>query len=294
MGGTSMALKLGSLILGLGTFFILFKKVKGLKRYGWSSLFYVIATSLLLALSSLFLYLEPSAGEISTLILAQLIIITTGTLHVFFSQKLLPWYGEQIFGKQLVFILCMMLFGYFFMNLSFTFLVDSGVQLVWYLSLLWFLVPVLLHQTILKLLEVPPKMYKKWTYPLNENIDDPTDEEMENPVVISFVFKKTPNAPEATTFRAKAPLGMSLGRLFYFFINDYNSRNPESKISFTHENELPDQWIFFKIRNKLLNTKTVLDPEEAMYHCQIKENDVLTCSRVWNDNEKIQPNETTE
>jgi len=293
MSGTSLALKIGSLVLGLGAFFVLFKKVKGLKKYGLSSLLYVLLTALLLSASTLFLFSASSWGEITSLILAQFTILVISTLHVFLARKLLPWYNEQKFMMQVVFIICMLLFGYFFFNLSFTFLVESEAEIIWYLSLLWFLVPVLLNQTINKLLEVPQKEFKKWQYPLGENIEDPSDEEMENPVVISFVFKKNPDAPEETTFRAKAPLGMSLGRLFYFFINDYNSRHPESTISITSAANMPDDWIFFKQKNKFLKLKTALDPEEEMGNSNIKENDVLICSRVILTEKKSQ-NETTE
>jgi hypothetical protein len=293
MSGTSLALKIGSLILGLGAFFVLFKRVKGLKKYGFSSLLYVLLTALLLSGSTLFLLLSPTSGEITSLVLAQLTILIISTLHVFLAEKLLPWYNEQKFMMQVVFVICMLLFGYFFFNLSFTFLVESEAEIIWYLSLLWFLVPVLLNQTIQKLLEIPPKQFKQWQYPLGEHIEDPSDDEMENPVVISFVFKKKPEAPETTTFRAKAPLGMSLGRLFYFFINDYNSRHPESTISFTADGNVADRWIFFKQKNKLLKLKTALDPDEEMGNSKIKENDVLICNRV-NFNEKISQDETTE
>ncbi|MFW5773091.1 MAG: TssN family type VI secretion system protein [Tangfeifania sp.] len=121
MSGTSLALKIGSLILGLGALLVLFKKVKGLKKYGWSSLFYVLVVSLLMASSGFFLYLKPSTGEIYTLLMAQVVIIGIGMLHVFLAHKLLPWYPDQVFGMQIIFIICMLLFGYFFFNLSFTF-----------------------------------------------------------------------------------------------------------------------------------------------------------------------------
>jgi hypothetical protein len=280
MSGTSLALKIGSLLLGLGTFFVMFKKVKGLKRYGWSSLFYVLLVSLLISATSLFLFFKPGMGEMTTIIFAQLIIISLGTLHVILSKKMLPWYTEHTFGMQIVFIICILLFGYFFFNMAFTFLVIPDVKVVWYMSMLWFLVPVLLNQTVIKLLEMPPKEFISWTYPVNLTIEDPTDEEMENPVVISFVFKKRNNDTESTTFRAKAPEAMSLGRLFYFFINDYNSRHPEGPISFTGIENEPDRWIFFKIRSKLLNIRSALNPEDSISGCKIRENDVITCERI--------------
>jgi len=293
MSGTSLAMKIGSLIVGFGLFLILYKRVKGLKKYGWVSLFYVLIAPMLLSSSGFFLYLKPSAGEITPLLLGQAVSLLIGIAHVFLARIILPWYSEKGFGVQLVFIICILIFGYLFFNLSFTFLIDSDVKFVWYLSMLWFLVPVLLDQTIVKLLEVPPKDFKKWKYPVGETIEDPSDSEMENPVVISFVFKKHPDDNDTTTFRAKAPLGMALGRLFYFFINDYNGRHPEATISYMDNNNTTDQWVFFKVRFKLLKLKTALDPDEAMYNSNIKENDVLVCSRI-TTNEKSQKDETTE
>jgi len=293
MSGTSLALKIGSLVLGLGTYMILFKKVKGLKKYGVTSLIYVLLVSLLLSASTLFLYLRPGTGEFTALIFAQLAVISLGTLHVLFASKLLPWYSDQVFSMKLVFIICMLLFSYLFTNLCFTFLVESNVEMVWHLSSLWFLVPVLLNQTVEKLMDVPPKQFKKWHYPVDVTIEDPSDEEMDNPVVISFVFRKNPQSEDVTTFRAKAPQEMKLGRLFYFFINDYNSRHPESPVSFTDANNQPHPWIFFKLRSKLLQLKTALDPDDTILNCRIKENDVLICNREV-INEKKSDHETTE
>ena len=87
-------------------------------------------------------------------------------------------------------------------------------------------------KTVDELLKVPPKKYKLWYYPVDQNIEDPSDEELENPIIISFIFKKNEKSNELTTFRAKAPVGMKVGRLFYFFINDYNDRHPEGAISY--------------------------------------------------------------
>ena len=280
-----MALKIGSLVLGLGTFFVMFKKVKGLKKYGLASLFYVLAFSVLLSVSTLILLFKQEVNEMYLLISAQFIILLLGTIHVAVAKKALPWYYGQTFNMQLIFIICILLLGYFFFNLSFTFLTNPEVEFVWYLSLLWFLVPVLLNQTIIKLLEVPSKIYKEWTYPLNVTIEDPSDEEMENPVVISFVFKKRHNDREVTTFRAKAPEAMHLGRLFYFFINDYNSRHPEGPISCADINNEPHKWIFFRIRNKFLNIKAPLDPDDSIFVCKIRENDVITCERISSNGE---------
>jgi len=85
---------------------------------------------------------------------------------------------------------------------------------------------------------------------------------------------------ELTTFRAKAPVGMTLGRLFYFFINDYNSRHPEEPISYTNEKNEADPWVFFKVKNKLFRINEALDQDSSIASNNIRENDVLVCKRV--------------
>lgn len=279
MSGTSLAVKIGVLILGAGVFLTLFKKVKGLKKYGIVSLFYVLFVSIILAVPTLLL-MADSGTELKKIIIAQIFIIAVGSLHVLFAKKILPWYGNEVVSMQIMFIVCTLLFAYLFTNLSFTFFVISKVELVWALSLLWFVVPILLSRAVDKLLEVPLKEFKMWQYPVGGRIEDPSDEEMENPVVISFVFHKNIDTAESTTFRAKAPVGMTLGRLFYFFINDYNSRNPEAMISYIdEENKKPDSWIFYKLKSKFLRSKVALDPEDSIYANEIKENDILICNR---------------
>lgn len=291
MNGASLALKIGTLVLGAGIFLTMLKKVAGLKKYGLSSLLYIVVISLLLA-SPVLLLLSEHDNEIVPLILAQAIIIAIGTLNIFLINRLLPWFGAKIFSVQLFFMICILVFSYLFSNLGFTFLVHSKAQLVWTLAMLWFLIPFLLKHTIDRLFEVPQKEFKTWQYP-EKTPEDPSDEEMENPVVISFVFQKTTNSEESTTFRAKAPSEMILGRLFFFFIDDYNSRHPESRISFSDENKVPDQWIFFRQKSKILRWNVALDPEDKIKDCKIKENDILICNRAVKI-KNLNNNETTE
>jgi hypothetical protein len=288
MNATGIALKVASLVFAGGVFMILFKRIKVLKKYGVASIVYVLLISILLALPTLLNLFEINISNVLLLVIAQVFILFLGILHVRLTPSTLPWYKDQQFNMQLLFIICILFLAYFFSNMSLSFLVNPKLRIVWYLSLLWFLIPVLLNQTVEELLKVPPKIYKQWYYPLGQNIEDPSDEELENPIVISFVFQKNENSPELTTFRAKAPVGMKLGRLFYFFINDYNSRHPEGMISFLDSKRLPIGWVFTKVKNKFFNLKEGIDPESSIYINEIRENDVLICDRI-NNNELNKP-----
>lgn len=284
MNPTSIVLKLASLVFSGGILLILFKRIKALKKYGLASVIYVLLVSLLLAFPTLFNLFRLNFSEILILIFAQVFILIIGTLHVFLVPSTLPWYQTQPFNFQFLFIICILFLAFFFCNLSLSDLQQHQLPLVWYLSLLWFLIPVLLDKTANELLKVPHKEYKLWYYPVDQNIEDPSDEELENPVIISFIFKKNEQSNELTTFRAKAPVGMKVGRLFYFFINDYNGRHPEGVISYMNENREPSGWIFKKVRSKFLGLKEVIDPDNSIYADEIRENDLLYCQRLYKDN----------
>ncbi len=288
MSGTSLALKIGSLVLGLGIFMVIVKRLKGLKRFGAAGLVYTILTSFLLAVPALFLFFDLGINETNLLILAQVYLVILGILHVSLAKNTLEWYPSQKLNMQIVFIIGFLLFGFLLTNISFSFLRSPSLPPVWYLSLLWFLVPVLLNEAIIKLAGRPAKEFKTWHYPIGQNIEDPSDAELDNPIVISFVFQKNVISNELATFRAKAPAGMALGRLFYFFINDYNSRHPEGPISYSNDNNEPDPWVFFKVKNKLFRLKEALNQDSSISTNKIKENDVLICKRVENNLDLIQ------
>ncbi len=280
MNGTSLALKIGSLVVGLGIFMVIIKRLKGLKRFGTSGLLYALSTSILLAVPALFFSFNIVKNEGSLLIFSQMFIVILGILHVTLAKNTIEWYPEQKLKMQIIFIIGFLLFGFLLSNICFSFLQSPSLPLIWYLSLLWFLVPVLLNEAIIKLAGMPAKEFRTWQYPVDENIEDPTDAELDNPIVISFVFMKNIASNELATFRAKAPAGMALGRLFYFFINDYNSRHPQEPISYVNEEKEADPWVFFKVKNKFLRIREALDQDSSISSSKIKEDDVLICKRV--------------
>ena len=284
MSSTSIALKVASLVFSGGILLILFKNVKALKKYGLASIIYMLLISLLLAFPTLFNLFPFNASYITMLVCAQVFILIVGILHIVFGPATLPWYKDQSFSLRLLFMMSILFLAYFFSNLSLTDLQDQDYTGLWYLALLWFLVPSLLNETVNELMKVPPRVYKLWHYPVDQNIADPADEELENPIVISFIFRKNDNSGDLTTFRAKAPVGMQIGRLFYFFINDYNGRHPEGTISFIKDSNEPCGWIFKKVRNRFLGLKEVIDPDSSVYSNEIRENDLLYCYRIYKNN----------
>ena len=278
--GTSLGLKIASLFFGVGIIMVIASRIGGLRKFGWIGILYAFLTSLLLAIPAVCLFWIDSSHRLTVLIITQVFILLLGILHISIAGSLLKWYLKQSFITQIFFILAILLFSFLFYQLIFDNLKNPGYFLIWFLSLLWFFIPFLLHKAIVLLSQIPGREYKKWYYPLNATIDDPGDEELKNPVVISFVFYKNQESEHQTTFRAKAPIGMELGRLFYFFINDYNGRHPHEPISYVDESNAASPWVFYKVRSKLFGLKKVVDPGESVFSNGIRENSILVCKRV--------------
>lgn len=142
-----------------------------------------------------------------------------------------------------------------------------------------FILPFMIVKVYEYSISVPVAVYKSWTYPANENIKDPSSQEMKNPRVISFEFKKTNSNKSITNFKLKAPEQMELGKLFYFFVNDYNERHPEEQISYVDKENNPSKWIFYSKPN-WKGARIYYDFSKTIDVNDIEENNVIICKRL--------------
>jgi hypothetical protein len=142
------------------------------------------------------------------------------------------------------------------------------------------LVPYFVYQTYLKSVAIPPKIYKEWYYPAHAQEPDLEEAKLKNLLVISFEFQKQMEDRYFTNFRAKAPVDMEFGQLFYYFINDYNDRHGGSSIRYSNMQGDLHGWIFYrKPKWYHLSTKYI-DTEKTIFINNIRENDVIICNRV--------------
>jgi hypothetical protein len=169
--------------------------------------------------------------------------------------------------------------GGVFLLLAFTLMGMKNFGLIMLSSLVWFLVPTLFVKSVEFFHKIPGKLFKTWVYPVGQQIPDPTDSEMASPMVVSFEFRKKVDEPDSTIFRAKAPKDIQFGKLFYFFINDYNSRHPEAMIETMAKSGMPYSWVFH-FKPRVLAKTRYLDPDETVFHNLVKENSVIVCQRI--------------
>jgi hypothetical protein len=242
---------------------------------------YLIVGALVFALIAVTGYSAIFTDAVTFMLVYQLLFLGLGVLHYYLMNK---WFDVEYDGRafwfKLAFTLTLALIGFLLFIFVFRYFNRDGYQYLMGASVLCFVIPLLVYQVFLKATGIPPHIIKRWYYPIQQRVEEPDDKHLKNMFIVSFRFQKKLNDQFFTNFRAKAPAGMGFGNLFYFFINDYNERNPEDKIEFLDNQGEPQGWIFYK-RARWYNVSTsYLDADETVTLNGLKENDVIICHRL--------------
>ncbi|MRI00657.1 hypothetical protein GH721_08980 [Kriegella sp. EG-1] len=220
---------------------------------------------------------------LTSFIVIQFFFLGLGILHLWILRRFFPSLSEKKsdFISEFLFSLiytCLGLLAFFQVlnkfRPSFSYVFAAGA--------FFFMIPTLVYKMYEFALLIPVAIFKTWKYPLGEDVKDPSEEELQNPIIISFEFRKNINDLEITNFRVKAPKNMKFSTLFYFFIEDYNERHPESKIEFLEsKSKIPYEWSFY-LKPKFLGGIKYVDFDKTIALNKIKENTEVICKRVSN------------
>ena len=266
-------------VLAFILYSIIETKTKEAKTYRKKNLLYCIVSAMVFGVVTLIAYTGLEKNSLYYFIVLQSLLLIIGVLHSHFLYKILPWSSYSSFWRELLFSILIACIGTIFMLFALTFLKLTDHYFLMLSAITWYFIPFIFVQAVHKYMSIPDIDFKKWFYPINQQIDLPTDVEMASPVVITFEFQKRNNDAEQTIFRAKAPLSMQLGRLFYHFINDYNERHPNTPIEVILDENNVYGWIFYQ-KPQWYKKLNCLDPDETIVENQIKENSVIVCQRV--------------
>jgi hypothetical protein len=238
----------------------------------------IATTSGVIMADKIFLYpYEP----LSLFIFYQAYFLLLGIVHFHIMHHYLHWSGdEKSFWVEVLFTLIVSMFGSISFVIIYQYFNKEGLELIMVTSTCFFIVPLFFYHTFKKAVSIPPRLVKHWFYPVNQKIEEPDESKLTNMLIISFEFQKHTRDTLFTNFRAKAPLYMEFGQLFYFFINDYNERHMDNKIQFINEAGEPYEWIFYKKHRWYTIITHYIDAENTNYVNHIRENDVIICNRV--------------
>lgn len=142
-----------------------------------------------------------------------------------------------------------------------------------------FVVPTSFYMLFNNSVSIPVKLYSKWYYPLGKKYDTPKHYELSNMIVLNFMFYKNPGAQHMTSFKAKAPKDMKFGRLFFFFINDYNDKKTTAKIEMTKDSGDPYGW-YFHTKPKWYGASKHIDSELSVEKNHLEDGHVVVCQRI--------------
>jgi hypothetical protein len=248
--------------------------------YRKATLWYGLVAILFFAMIALAAYPGFLLQPMSAFLCFQAYFLLLGSAHVYYMRQQLRWTGDdKAFYAELIFTLLLAVFGSICFLLIYHALNDNGLEYIQAASILFFIIPFFFYYTFLKATGIPPKVLKEWFYPYQQEQEEPDESKMKNLRVISFEFQKQSTDQSITNFRAKAPVDMELGQLFYYFINDYNERHPNSRIQFINTSGEPNGWIFYKKPRWYSMITGYVDAEKTIFNNNIKENDVIICSR---------------
>jgi Type VI secretion system, TssN len=279
---TKYLIVLGAGVIGLSLVLArLITMVRGaFKPYQKATIWYTVAGALFFSLIALLAYPRLQVWPMTTFFCCQAYFLLLGSVHVYYMQQSLRWTGDnKAFYAELVFTLLLALLGGICFITVYHLLDKRGLEYIMAASILFFIIPFFFYHTFQKAAGIPPKVLKEWFYPYQEELEEPDESKMKNLRVISFEFQKQVNDERITNFRAKAPVDMELGQLFYYFINDYNERHPNSRIQYVNNRGEPNGWIFYKKPKWYSVITSYVDAEKTVFNNDIRENDVIICSR---------------
>jgi hypothetical protein len=273
---------LGAFVFGLGALVInMISSLDGsFKPHMKSSLIYLILSFLIFSFIGLSSYPDVFTSPASQFFFLQVFFLFAGILHMYGIRKYLKWTNEpEAFWTELLFSMLVGILGCVGFLIVHWLINKNGMQFMMAGSMIFFIIPLVFNQCFRKAIGIPPKILHEWYYPVNSEIEEPEDSKLKNLLVISFEFQKKIHDAHLTNFRAKAPVDMEFGQLFYYFINDYNERHRDNKIQFVNQGGDPHGWIFYKRPRWYSLFTSYVDAEKTIYNNRIRENDVIICAR---------------
>jgi len=252
----------------------------GFKAFSKSTILYSIVLIVLFGLIGLSGALHLFASYGSYYVFFQALCLGLGILHLLFMQQWLKWTGPDAFWPELLHLIVLAVAGAVAIAMTFRIFDREGMEIPMATSALFFVLPFFVRETYRHALHIPPRIFRVWEYPQHAQEPLPDEKKMRNLLVISFEFQKKPGDRYFTNFRAKAPVDMDFGELFYYFINDYNDRHSESGIQFQKKTGSPDGWIFYKKPKWYQLFTKYIDSDKTVFINNIRENDVIICNRI--------------
>lgn len=237
---------------------------------------YTVIAALLLALTGSLGLTDADFGSSYALIMLGFLVV--GCLHVWALHHWLPQKTGSLV-KEFGFTLLVVLVATGLLVALYRFVAEDlakGLSVA--TALVAFVFPIVVAGVYAAFLRIPPKEYKQWYYPVGQSLPDMDLLDLSRVLVIQFEFTKQADETAFTNFRAKAPVAMLLGELFFIFLNDYNDRNPDSPIAYLDAAQQSYGWTFYK-KQVWYQRRRYLDPDLTFQANKVVDNETIVAVR---------------
>lgn len=256
-------------------------KIRGsFKPFTKPTALYIVAYALGFAIVGLLAWFRFLESNTQQFIFFQLLFLGLGILHVYTLHTRLKWANEKTYWAEIFLTLAILFLGALCFMMTYRLFRKDAMDITMATGGIIFIIPLFVYYTYKAAVSIPFKILKQWHYPMQVEAMEVDEKKLRNLLVISFEFYKKGADKHFTNFRAKAPVDMEFGELFYYFINDYNERHPNSTVSYINEKGESSGWIFFKKPKWYTLFTKYIDPERTIFINNVKENDIIICSRV--------------
>lgn len=278
-GGEQLLYLLLLLAFGYVIFMLIGSRVPKLRQEKKKFFLYILIQVLVFVIFLLILYNLKGTSLNQRFISLQVYMTVAGIAHLKVFYDVFKKFDAKEFWQEVVIAICTTFFlAGFLIVISKYF--DESQYIGYFIStLLFFILPLLCYQLFEYSVSVPVKLHKRWFYPLNDKYPSPKISEMRNIIILNLVFQKKADDKQIINFKVKAPRAIDYGRLFYYFINDYNEKNPSSQINFLDEKNQPYGWYFYT-KPKWFSSSEYVDPDLAIDTNNIKDGTTIICQRI--------------
>lgn len=258
---------------------LLGSKTPGYKPKKKKFYIYLVVGILIIGIITAILFNLKQTGIILRYFSLTGIMVILGSLHVYFFHVYFKKFESQNAFKEMLFAFIAALALMIPIIMIAAYFNDFQYFVYYFLITAAFILPTSFFILFNYSISIPTKLYSKWYYPLGKKYDAPKHYELNNMIVLNFMFYKNTNETHITSFKAKAPKDMDFGRLFFFFINDYNDKKIKSKIETTEDSGDPYGWYFYT-KPKWYGASRHIDSELTVEQNNLIDGDIVVCQRI--------------
>ena len=259
---------------------LIFKaKVPGFKKVRKKFTYYILILIAIHAVFFIIVYNLKQSTLFIRFISLQLFLLVLGSVHISIYRKNFNSLEAKKNITEIIF--AFLISGYLLLPLTFiiAYYNDFNYMYFFYFSSLSFIIPTFINFLYHYSVSIPAKLFKKWYYPLSKNYPRIKPNELTNIILLNFTFYKNEKERHLTSFKVKAPKNMDFGRLFYFFMNDYNEKFPNGKIEFTDNSGNPYGWYFYS-KPRWYSSSRYIDFDLTVENNNLRDNMVVLCQRI--------------